>query len=226
MRAPLWRRHYGNLVWDGILRASGVAAVGAIPATLYSPDFAAVTGFVLVTIWLNGPLAPIFPASYEPVLMVFGRFYPPLLIATLGTAGTIYVEYLNYHLYRRLLSSSLLTAFRQSRTINWLTGIFQRSPFFTIWLCAWSPLPYWAVRFLSPMAGYPVTRHLVATLLGRFPRLWFFAALGAWWHPSLGLLGGIAVGSILLAVAVWLAKGRPRPASYAAGPSHFSNTIR
>lgn len=222
----VWRRPYGNLVWDGIIRASGIAALAAIPATLHSPTFAALTGFVLVTIWLNGPLAPFFPASYEPVLMIFGRFYLPLGIAALGMAGTLYVEYLNYHLYRRLLHSNLLAAFRQSRVINWFTRIFQRSPFFTIWLCSWSPLPYWSVRFLSPMAGYPVSRHLFATLLGRFPRLWFFAALGAWWHPHPALLGGIAVGSVLLAVVVWVAKGRKGRAVYETSPSALSNTSR
>lgn len=206
-------------MWDGIIRASAVAALVAIPATLRSPDVAAITGFVLVTIWLNGPLAPFFPASYEPVLITFGRFYAPLTVAVLGVAGTIYVEYLNYHLYRRLWNSHLLGAFRKSATIGWLSGTFQRSPFFTIWLCSWSPLPYWSVRFLSPMAGYPVSRHLLATLLGRFPRLWFFAALGAWWRPNPAVLGAVAVGSVLLAVVVWVAKSRTGQAAFAGTPS-------
>jgi len=59
------------------------------------------------------------------------------------------------------------------------------------------------VRFLSPLTGFPVSRHLLATFLGRFPRLWFFAALGVWWQLDLRWLAGVAVGSIAVAVAVW-----------------------
>lgn len=201
-------RRRGNLVWDGLIRASGLLALLAIPATARLPDFGALTGFVLVTMWLNGPLAPFFPTTYEPVLMAYGRVYSPLLVATCGIAGTLYIEFLNYHLYRRLLHSRLLGPLRQSRTVTWIIRIFQRAPFFAVWLCSWSPLPYWSVRFLSPLSGYPPARHLWATFLGRFPRLWFFAALGLWWHASIALLFAISAGSILLAVTVWLFHAR------------------
>lgn len=216
-------RRRGNLAWDGLLRASGVLALLAIPATLRLPDFGALTGFVLVTMWLNGPLAPFFPASYEPVLMLYGRLYSPLLVATCGTAATLYIEYLNYYLYRRLLHTRALEPLRQSTMVRWIIKIFQRSPFFAVWLCAWSPLPYWSVRFLSPVSGFPVSKHLWATLLGRFPRLWFFASLGLWWHASPSLLLAISVGSVVLAVAVWAFSvrraARRRPAGFAAAAS-------
>lgn len=210
--SPLTRR-YGHLVWDGLVRASGVLALIAIPLTLASPDFGALTGFVLVTMWLNGPLAPFFPASYEPVLMLYGRLYAPLLVAGLGTAATIYVEYLNYHLYRHLLNTQALDPLRQSRAVHWVTRTFRRSPFLAVWVCSWSPLPYWAVRFLSPFTGYPVGRHLAATLLGRFPRLWFFAALGRWWLIPATTLFAVAAASVAAAVLVWGLQRRPAPTS-------------
>ena len=53
-----------------------------------------------------------------------------------------------------------------------------------MWICSWSPLPYWSVRILAPLAGYSVRRYLLATFLGRFPRFWFFAALGGLPVPS------------------------------------------
>ncbi len=192
-----------------MIRASGLLALLAIPFTLTSPDFGALTGFILVTLWLNGPLAPFFPASYEPVLMLYGRLYAPLLVATLGAAATIYVEYLNYYLYRHLLQSQALDPLRRSRTVNWVARTFRRSPFLAVWLCSWSPLPYWAVRFLSPFAGYPAARHLWATLLGRFPRLWFFATLGRWWHIPTRTLFAVGAASVMAAVLVWAFQRRP-----------------
>lgn len=214
-RASLWQRaakilrqRHGNVVWDGLVRGSGLVSLMAIPAVLHYPKAGVLTGFVLMTIWINGPWAPLLPATYEPVLMLFGRMYPPVQIAALGIAGTLYVEFLNYHLYRRVLQLQALSRIREGRLITRLSGLYRRAPFVTIWLCSWSPLPYWLVRFLSPLIGYPVGKHLVATFLGRFPRLWFFAALGLFLPISGEALAAIAAASILLAVVAWSLGGR------------------
>lgn len=203
--SALLKRRYGNATWDGIVRASGVVALVALPVSLYL-EAGELTGFVLVTMWVNGPLAPFLPATYEPILMLFGRMYPPLLIATLGIVGLLYVEFLNYHLYRRVLHLQKLRRMRESAVLRTLVNLFGRAPFFTVWICSWSPLPYWSVRILSPLAGYPVGRHLLATFLGRFPRLWFFAALGLYWHISAGSLLMISAVAMLLALGVWATK--------------------
>jgi uncharacterized membrane protein YdjX (TVP38/TMEM64 family) len=186
------------------VRGSGAVALFAIPLVILLPAATPLVAFMLITIWLNGPLAPFFPASYEPILMLFGRLYAPLLIGALGIAGTIYVEFLNYHLYRRLLDTRALSPLGQSKIIQRVVRWYRVAPFFTVWLCSWSPLPYWSVRFLSPLAGYSVARHLVATFLGRFPRLWFFAALGMWWSVSTEVLLIVTFGSIAIAVGVYL----------------------
>ncbi len=208
--ATLLRRRYGDLVWDGMVRGSGAAALLAIPLVLLHATTAPLVAFVLVTVWVNGPIAPFLPATYEPILMMYGRLYPPLLIGFLGILGTIYVEYLNYRLYRRILHSNALAGVRNSRAVRQLDSLFRRAPFFTVWLCSWSPLPYWAVRFLSPLTGFPASRHLLATFLGRFPRLWFFAALGVWWQVDLRWLALFAAGSVVVALVVWQVRRQPR----------------
>jgi uncharacterized membrane protein YdjX (TVP38/TMEM64 family) len=197
---------YGNLTWDGVVRGSGAVSLLGIALMLLLPAAGPLAAFMLITIWLNGPLAPFFPASYEPILMLFGRVYSPLLIGSLGMMGTIYVEFLNYHLYRRLLDTKALSPLSQSAVVKRIVGWYKMAPFFTIWLCSWSPLPYWSVRFLSPLAGYDVRRHLSATFLGRFPRLWFFAALGLWWNVSIEVLLVVTFGSIALAATVYCYK--------------------
>ena len=196
----LLKQRHGDAVWDGIVRGSGATALLAIPLVFLRPASGPLVAFVLVTIWVNGPIAPFLPAAYEPILMMYGRLYPPLLIAFLGVLGTIYVE---YRLYSRMLHANALTGVRESRVVRRLGSLFERAPFLTVWLCSWSLLPYWSVRFLSPLTGFPVSRHLLATLLGRFPRLWFFAALGVWWQVDLRWLAGVAVGSFAVAVTVW-----------------------
>ncbi|MDP2496634.1 MAG: VTT domain-containing protein [Candidatus Palauibacterales bacterium] len=217
--ARAWRaltRERGNRTWDGVIRGTGLLAALSIPLVLILPETAAMTGFVLVTIWVNGPISPLLPATYEPILMLFGRVYDPFLVAALGTAGTLYVEWLNYYLYRAVLTLDGAAGFRESRMVRKVIDLFERKPFLAVWLCSWSILPYWPVRILAAVAGYDVRRHLLATLLGRLPRLWFFAALGLWWDiPDSWLVwatgGGIAVGVTIWAWRRWRGAEEPGP---------------
>jgi uncharacterized membrane protein YdjX (TVP38/TMEM64 family) len=181
-------RKRGTPQWDAVLRGTGVIALLAIYPASRMPEVAALAGFVGVTLLLNGPLSPVLPAAYEPVLITMGRLHAPLLIALLGIAAILYVELLNYHLYRAVLLHERMHGFRGNRIVCATLRLFERAPFFCVWLCAWSPLPYWAVRFLAPMSGYPARRYLLATFLGRMPRLWFFAALGPFIPLSTGVL--------------------------------------
>jgi len=203
-----WRaglvRARGNLLWDGVLRGSGALAVAGILTALFgTPAAVGLVGFVVVTIWVNGPLGMFMPATYEPILMLFGRLYPPVVIALTGIVGTVYVEFLNYHLYARVFRASPLAPIRENPVVERLVPLFRRAPFFTVWLCSWSPLPYWAVRILAPLAGYSVRRYLIATFVGRFPRLWFFAALGALPIPNRVLIPIILVAVALALVLVF-----------------------
>lgn len=195
-------RKRGTPHWDGVLRATGVIALVAIYPTWRWPDIAGMVGFLCITIFVNGPLSPLLPAAYEPVLMATGRVYAPLLVAMVGIAGTLYIEYLNYYLYRAAVDHPRFEKARNSTLVRKTVALFERSPFFCVWLCAWSPLPYWAVRFLAPMTHYPVGPYLWATFLGRMPRLFFFAALGLVVPLSTQLLGMITGTMIVLAVTI------------------------
>lgn len=194
----------GNRLWDGVIRSSGLLGLLGILLVVALPDTGPLVGFAIFTVWMTGPLSPLFPTGYEPVLMVLGRVYAPLLVAAVGMATQLYVEFLNYHLHRRLLALDAAEVVRESEIVDKLRDWFDRYPFFTVWFCAWSPVPYWTVRILGPLSGYPMRRYLTATVLGRFPKLWIFAALGVYWTaPSDALLLGIAGGTMVLGLLVW-----------------------
>ena len=91
-----------------MLRGTGIVAALAIYPTLRWPNVAGMVAFLCITIFLHGPLAPLLPAAHEAVLMVTGRVYPPLLVAIVGIAGTLYMEDINYHLYRLAFPVSAL----------------------------------------------------------------------------------------------------------------------
>lgn len=209
-------RRRGNGLWTGVVRGSGLLALAGLLLIYLVPSTAPLVGFEIVTLWINGPFSPFMPVGYESVVMLLGRLYPPLLIAVLGIVGGLYVEFLNYYLYGRLLEMEAAEGLRTSRPVQYFKGIFDRRPFFTTWFCAWSPVPFWAIRFLAPLSGYPVRKYLVATFLGRFPKIWFFAALGVYWDVPNWILISVVVGSFVLGLAVyaykrWTGRQAPEP---------------
>ena len=206
VRAALLRKR-GTPQWDGVLRATGIVALLALYPCWRWPEVAGMVGFLGVTIFVNGPLSPVLPAAYEPVLMATGRVYPPLLVALVGIAGTLYVEFLNYHLYRAAVTHPRFELARRSALVSRTVALFERSPFFCVWLCAWSPLPYWTVRFLAPMTRYPVAPYLLATFLGRMPRLFFFAAIGLVVPLSTQVLGMITVTMVVTGITIAVHRG-------------------
>lgn len=175
----------------------------AVPLVLGLPQAGGLGTFAVFTLWCNGPWSPLLPALYEPVLLATGRTHGALPVAVVGTAGTLLVEWANYHVHAAAISSERLAGLREHRATSWLSERFARRPFFYVWLAAWSPLPYWPVRTLSPLAGLSVPRHLLATLIGRFPRLWFIAAVGAVFQPPLWMLGIITLAPVVIAAVAW-----------------------
>lgn len=190
----IWTRRFGNPAWDAVIRGSGVLGAIAIPLVLLAPGTAGMVVFALIAIWMNGPSAVVVPAGFEPMLLLFGEMYDPLLVAVVGTLAATYIEFFNYHMFRGVLGLSLLRPVRENRVTRWAVSLFIRQPFFAVWLMAWTPIPFTVARVLSAISRYPIERHLLALTLGRFPRFWLFAVLGdALDIPSLVIWGFLAL---------------------------------
>jgi membrane protein YqaA with SNARE-associated domain len=201
-------------MWRVLIQAAVFTALLGLVALLVVPVGGGLAAFAVTTLWVHGPVSPFLPAAYEPVLMHYGTLFPPLQIALLGATANLAVEAANYRIYGQALSQTALSRFRESRIARLALGLFRRSPFLTVWIGAWSPIPDWTIRILAPMSGYPLLRYLAAMGLGRIPRYWLFAELGrrsgvpTWWLP-------VAFGLSLTAggVALWRARRSGRPAA-------------
>ena len=190
--------------WDAVLRATGILALAAIyPATRW-PDVAALAGFLCLTLFVSGPISLVLPAAFEPMLMVAGRIYPPLLVTALAVAGNLYMDYVNYHVYGTIMQHQRLEQARNSWVVRRTLALFERSPFFAVWLCAWSPIPYWIVSVLAPLSRYSMRKYLFATFLGRAPRVWFFATLGLVIPVSTEVLVTFTIAAIATGIVVAL----------------------
>ena len=189
-------RRRGSRTDDLMLRAIGAVVLLGILFSLLDPTAAVLTPVVAYTVLVNGPYSAVLPGAYEPVLVLYGQLFPPLLIAALGTIATVFIEWVNYHLYEHARDTRTVRQLTGGRWVQRLTRLYARLPFLAIMLCAFGLVPYTVARCLSVLSGYPVGRHLAATALGRLPRLWVIAALGA----PLALPGSFMLAALLFAL--------------------------
>ena len=203
-------RRRGSSTDDVMLKAVGALALLGVLGALLNPTVAALTPFVLYTIWTNGPHSSFMQGAYEPILLLYGQLFPPLLIAALGTIATVFVEWVNYHVYRRARDVRAVQNLTGRRWVQRVIRTFDRYPFVVIVCCALGFVPYTVARCLSVLSHYPVPRHLAATAVGRFPRLWLIAGLGMTLTVPTWVLLAVVLLSFAVAGVAWLLARRSR----------------
>ncbi|HKA60184.1 MAG TPA: hypothetical protein VKD28_16325 [Gemmatimonadales bacterium] len=201
--AALLTRRRGSHIDNLILRTFGAVALLGILWSLLDPMAAALAPFVLYTMWANGPHSSVLQGAYEPVLLVYGQLFSPLLLAALGTAATVFIEWANYHIYARARDTRTVGRLTAGRLVQRVTALFARRPFLALVLSALGLVPYGVTRCLSVLSRYPIARHLAATGIGRFPRLWVIAALGVSLSLPPSVLIAVVLLSFALAAALW-----------------------
>jgi uncharacterized membrane protein YdjX (TVP38/TMEM64 family) len=204
----VFQKRCGTAEWDAVLRATGLVALLALYPSYRWPWIAGLVGFFCLTLFVSSPISVVLPAAFEPMLMVAGRAYSPLLVTLVAVIGVLYMDYVNYYVFGAAIEHPRLATAKNSRLVQRTLALFDRSPFFAVWLCAWSPIPYWIVSILAPLSRYPMAKYLLATALGRAPRIWFFAALGLLIPLSTQSLVTFVVSAIALGIAVVVWKRR------------------
>lgn len=190
-------KKHGTPQWDAVIRVTGVLCVLAIYPALRWPGIAGLVGFFVISVVMNGPLSPLFPVFFEPVMFVAARVYPPFLVGLIATLGACYMEYLNYYLHEFAIFHPKLDRVRSNYWVRKSVELFEISPFWAIVLMAFTPLPYWPARILGPLTRYPIERYLLATFVGRLPEWWLYAAFGKWLPISTPVL---IVGTVVFTV--------------------------
>jgi uncharacterized membrane protein YdjX (TVP38/TMEM64 family) len=156
--------------------------------------------FVLLSLGCHGPLSPFLPATFEPILLLYGQHHAPIIVAFVAALTSIGAEYINYYIYRRVLSCESLGRLMRSDSARPLTVLFARHPFLAVWVTAWSPLPDWAARVLACHSRYSVRRYLSALLLGRLPKFWLIAQAGFYWMPDKWTVASIVAASTMVTI--------------------------
>jgi len=195
--------------WNRFLRATAVAGLAGISIVLLFPGSAPLIWLGVLGIPANSPLSPILPTAFEPLIMEAAKHASAVAVTVVASAVYLYTEYLNWHLYAWVLSWQRFQVLQDRRWVKWGVSHFTRSPFTTVVVFAFTPIPFWIARCLAILHRYPIQRFMLATLVGRLPRFFLYAWFGAAIQAPTAVLVGIIFGTALLVIGSRLARHRP-----------------
>jgi len=199
----------GDRRWDMFLRATGLAALLLIPIPLLFPSTVPLVWLAIVGIPANGPLSPILPTLFDPLIIEVGKYAPTLTVTVVATAIYMYTEFVNWHIYSWVLNRDRFESFRGNRIVRWGVDRFATAPTTTTMFFAVTPLPFWVVRGLAILHHYPLRRFMVATAIGRFPRFFAYAWLGSAFSIPTYIIVAIIILGAVVAIGARVVRGEP-----------------
>ena len=137
---------------------------------------------------------------HEPVILYFGKFFPPLKVALVAGAGTLLAEAFNYSIFHYISLLSRFQKMRHTKFVQKIVDLFNRAPFPALLVAGFTPVPFYPFRFLVVLAHYPLVKYLFAILLARTPRFFLIALIGYAFKIPDYLLLALFVGLILAAL--------------------------
>ena len=136
---------------------------------------------------------------HEPVLIYFGEFYHPVIVALVAVSSTVLTEILNYSLFNYISEIKSIEKIKKNKLTAKIVHLFNKAPFLALVIAGLTPVPFYPFRFLVVFSGYPVAKYALAIFTSRTPRFFILAALGHTLHIPIPIIIGICMLFILLA---------------------------
>lgn len=151
-------------------------------------------GYFLVMI----PVQTVLSQPLEPATMIIAKVAPPWEIALLGSLAAAVAAVFDYFFVRRVFRIAALDRLRAHRLFSRVESLAKVAPFLTIFFFAALPLPFAIPRVMMPITGYSFPRYVLATGLGRLPRIYVLALFGQLFDIPNWVLGALLVGALVL----------------------------
>ena len=195
MTTVVGRIHTANPTW--LLGAAFFGAVGvaAFLAAVILPAHLSLPSFVFYTA-ISNTFIPWLP--HEPIVILYGTLYSAWILAPLAGVATCAIEALNYRVLSLVVGVRRVKAVTQQRIYRTAERWFNRLPFLAIVIAGITPVPYAPFRVLVVTSRYPLKRYLLGVFVGRTPRYFMLALLGAAFHLPVwgyGIIFAVMVGT-------------------------------
>lgn len=154
---------------------------------------------------------------HEPILIAFGETYSPWVVALVSVVGTVMAEGLNYSFFGLFYGIPSIREVFERESVKKIADLFSKMPFSAILFAGFTPVPFFPLRFLVVITGYPVWKYLLAVFLSRGPRFYLLALFGAFFEVPALLLIGLFLGIFFLVNLPAVMKVLKDPGSHDAG---------
>lgn len=115
---------------------------------------------------------------FDPAVLFFGKFHPPLNVVLTGITGMLLTEALNYSVFKFITDTKTFHKIKLEKYLKKIVDLFNKAPFPALMLAGFLPIPFYPLRFLVVIARYPLSRYLLAIFLSKFPRYYLIALFG------------------------------------------------
>lgn len=172
-----------SMRWKIFIAAIVFSNLALIAITLCVNRYRALIGLFYYSFLSNSPISWIVPLMpQEPMLLLYGTLYSPLVVALTAGIATFLIELINYQVLVPVCALEQLKPFKRQRVYRVLEHYFHKIPFAVITFVGLTPIPHLPFRFLAVLTGYPVLRYALASFVGRSSFYYVVALTGAVWN--------------------------------------------
>lgn len=134
--------------------------------------------------WYSIPGNSFVYFPHEPAVIYAGTLYAPALVAVIGGIATMLASIVDHAFFTQTFQLDRFASIKRTRVMRLAANLFNKRPWWTIVLFAFTPVPFYPIRVVAPMSNYPMQRYVSAVVVGRVPR-YFLLALGGVWVDQL-----------------------------------------
>jgi len=156
------------------------AAVCTLLTWRFLPDWWQLSAFF----WYSIPGNSFLWLPHEPAVIYAGAIYHPGLVAVIGGLATFVASIVDHIVVRRVFQIKTVAPIKDTRALRFAVRLFYWQPWWAIFIFAISPIPFYPIRLVAPIANYPMSHYVSAVVAGRIPR-YFVLALGGVWARHL-----------------------------------------
>jgi len=150
--------------------------------------FSAIMGLLILLFWpgyqglvilffYTIPANSFIPVPHEPTMMYYGSIYNPVLASILAGIATCIAAFVDYQVLTRAFNFKKLREFKEKRFYQQVESHFNKMPFVSIIIAAFTPIPYYPFRVLAVASGYSIKLYILANFIGRTPRYYIEALI-------------------------------------------------
>ena len=152
------------------------AALSTLLIWRFFPDWWQLSAYF----WYSIPGNSFLWLPHEPAVLYAGAIYGPTLVALIGGVATLLASIVDHAVFTRALRLERVAPIKETRIMRFCVDLFNKQPWWTVVTFALTPIPFYPIRIVAPMANYPMARYVSAIVVGRVPRYYVLALGGAW----------------------------------------------